>query len=244
MIRGFPTRIQSLSNHLNSCSCFEWSISTFECHRTIYYQKDTTFLMELPNLGEGFASSSSANPNSLSSFSPDLARIVMQWQQSTQVDAAAADPITRGTWSEAEDALLQRAVDHLGTKRWIDVAKFVPSRSSKQCRERWFNGLCPNIKHEPFEAWEDEIIVARQRELGNRWSVIARQLPGRSTNSIKNRWYSGLKPQIDAQLRYGIRLPEHEYLPGLSGESGSLTRDFAVTMRPQDHESDPANTDL
>jgi hypothetical protein len=39
------------------------------------------------------------------------------------------------------------------------------------------------------------VILDRQRELGNRWALIARHLPGRSTNAIKNRWYSGLRSQ-------------------------------------------------
>jgi hypothetical protein len=108
----------------------------------------------------------------------------------------------------------------------------VPTRTAKQCRERWFNRLCPEIKHEPFAAWEDTFIVEKQKELGNRWSVIARMLPGRSTNAVKNRWYSGLKATHDGAGRgvgelgqplYGEPLHQmpfatHEYRdPGPSG---------------------------
>jgi hypothetical protein len=89
---------------------------------------------------------------------------------------------------------LTNAVRQFGSKKWTDIAKLVPNRTSKQCRERWCNRLAPNVKHEPFEPWEDQIIVEKQRELGNRWSAIARQLEGRSANAVKNRWYSGLRP--------------------------------------------------
>jgi hypothetical protein len=53
--------------------------------------------------------------------------------------------------------------------------------------------LAPDIRHYPFDAWEDQIIIDTQREIGNRWAVIAQKIPKRSPSSIKNRWYSGLK---------------------------------------------------
>ena len=101
----------------------------------------------------------------------------------------------RGSWTQAEDEQLINAVSQLGPKKWIDIAKFVPTRTSKQCRERWHHRLDPAIKHDPFEPWEDQIIIEKQREIGNKWSVIAHELPGRSPSSIKNRWYSGLRSQ-------------------------------------------------
>ena len=85
------------------------------------------------------------------------------------------------------------AVHQLGPKKWVDIAKFVPTRTSKQCRERWFHRLDPEIRHEPFEPWEDQIIITKQREIGNKWATIAQELQGRSPSAVKNRWYSGLK---------------------------------------------------
>lgn len=102
----------------------------------------------------------------------------------------------RGSWSQQEDELLKAAVSQLGTKKWCDIARFVPTRTAKQCRERWFNRLDPELKHGPFEQWEDKIIIDKQKEIGNRWSVIAQLLPGRSCGQIKNRWYSSLKSSV------------------------------------------------
>jgi hypothetical protein len=135
-------------------------------------------------------------------MSPEFMNLILQMQRSGAVDARASPEfVARGTWNDSEDDLLKSAVARFGPKKWIEVAKLVPSRTAKQCRERWFNRLCPEIKHDPFTTWEDSFIIEKQRELGNRWSVIARLLPGRSTNAVKNRWYSGLKGARDGETR-------------------------------------------
>ncbi|KAH0795333.1 Myb-like DNA-binding domain containing protein [Histomonas meleagridis] len=103
---------------------------------------------------------------------------------------------TRGSWSQQEDELLKSAISQIGIKKWSDVARFVPTRTAKQCRERWFNRLDPSLKHGPFEQWEDQIIIEKQKEVGNRWSIIAQLLPGRSCGAIKNRWYSSLRSSL------------------------------------------------
>ncbi|KAH0794239.1 Myb-like DNA-binding domain containing protein [Histomonas meleagridis] len=108
-------------------------------------------------------------------------------------DIKSPEMAIKGTWTVQEDELLKDAVQKIGTTKWIDIAKFVPSRTPKQCRERWHNRLSPELKHGPFEPWEDQIIITKQKEIGNRWSLIAQSLPGRSPGSVKNRWYAGLR---------------------------------------------------
>lgn len=136
-------------------------------------------------------------------MTPDIMNMISILQQAQQ-GAKLVDTLNRGSWTQQEDDLLVAAVSQLGIKKWTDIANYVHTRTSKQCRERWHNRLNPEIKHEPFENWEDQLIVEKQKEFGNRWSVIAKYLPGRSTNAIKNRWYSGLKSQRDPVAHFDI----------------------------------------
>mgnify|MGYP001141705615 CR=1 FL=1 len=129
----------------------------------------------------------------LQQFPPEFLQIYLRNQGIGHPGINHNEFQARGTWTQQEDEQLTNAVLQLGTKKWTDIAKFVPTRTSKQCRERWFHRLDPSIRREPFEPWEDQIIIEKQKEIGNRWAIIAQQIPGRSPSAVKNRWYSGLK---------------------------------------------------
>ncbi|KAJ3448062.1 snRNA-activating protein complex subunit [Anaeramoeba flamelloides] len=96
----------------------------------------------------------------------------------------------KGPWNKTEDDLLRYAIKKLGDSSWLNIASLVTGRNSKQCRERWCNQINPNINHSPFSLEEEELLIAKQLELGNKWSKIAKFFKGRPDNMLKNMWHS------------------------------------------------------
>ncbi|XP_026382437.1 transcription factor MYB114-like [Papaver somniferum] len=102
--------------------------------------------------------------------------------------------VRKGAWSEEEDLLLRRCIEKYGEGKWRQVPlKAGLNRCRKSCRLRWCNYLKPNIKRGEFEADELDLIMRMHKLLGNRWSIIAGRLPGRTANDIKNLYNTRLK---------------------------------------------------
>ena len=74
--------------------------------------------------------------------------------------------------------------------KWSDIAKRLPGRIGEQIKERWINNLDPEVRKGVWTEAEMTILRDSQKELGNKWSDIAKRIPGRSENSVKNRWYN------------------------------------------------------
>jgi hypothetical protein len=104
--------------------------------------------------------------------------------------------LTKGPFTPDEDAAFARFVEAHGTMSWPKIASAVPHRSAKQCRERWFNNLDPAVVKAPWTPDEDLLIFDGYRRYGPKWSIIARGMPGRTDNAIKNRWNASISKRM------------------------------------------------
>jgi hypothetical protein len=138
--------------------------------------------------------------------------------------------LRKGKWTQIEDDTIRSCIEQ-GMTQWKKIADAVPGRIGKQCRERYYNHLDPAVKKTPWTEEEDKILDEAQAEYGNKWTIIAKLLPGRPENTVKNRWNSSHRRR-DREQR-GI---------GMNGESLTSSAADCATPNKSRSENNSPNT--
>jgi hypothetical protein len=133
----------------------------------------------------------------------------------------------RYVFTAKEDAILHSCVEQFGTTDWDRVAQEMPGRSPRQCRDRWFTYLSPDVNRSPWTTAEDGLLFDLLQSNGPKWGVLARFFCNRTQNNIKNRWNTvvkkakalGFDPSVRrAFIEAGLRIANRTGRTGIEHE--------------------------
>ncbi|KAK9064553.1 hypothetical protein SSX86_015935 [Deinandra increscens subsp. villosa] len=156
------------------------------------------------------------------------------------------DQLKRGPWTLEEDDILIHYINRHGEGRWNSLAKSAGlKRTGKSCRLRWLNYLKPDIKRGNLTPQEQLVILELHFKWGNSWSKIARHLPGRTDNEIKNYWRTRVQKQarhlkIDSSSKRFVEALQQFWMPRLLEKveqtSSSSTTSTSSTLTIETHQ--------
>lgn len=103
-----------------------------------------------------------------------------------------------------EDQIIQHFVNIIGSHKWEFIAKFVPGRSAKQCRDRYMNNLKPGLMKVEWDENEDKQLIDLYTKYGPKWSLFCKYLKNRNRTCIKSRFLFLQKHQLNKSHKKNI----------------------------------------
>ncbi|OHS98969.1 Myb-like DNA-binding domain containing protein [Tritrichomonas foetus] len=94
----------------------------------------------------------------------------------------------RKKFTPEEDEKLRMLVEKQGAQKWDNIAREMPGRTGRQCRDRYKNYLIPGYFNGQWSAEEDNLLRTKFLEFGSQWSKLTKFFNNRSANALKNRW--------------------------------------------------------
>ena len=135
----------------------------------------------------------------------------------------------RNPWKPIEDAKLLELVRIYG-ECWAMISSKMTDRTGKQIRDRYLNILRPNLKKGEWTQPEDALLVNLYYQIGHKWSLIAKYMPGRSEAQVKNRFYSHIKKRLQEK-------PSEFNIPSFSQDFSNKSFEYNDMEEEEDGES-------
>ncbi|OHT03738.1 hypothetical protein TRFO_06576 [Tritrichomonas foetus] len=141
--------------------------------------------------------------------------------------------LIRKKFTSEEDETLRRLVQEYGAKKWDQIAQMMPGRTGRQCRDRYRNYLIPGFFNGQWSQDEDQLLHEKFNQMGPQWARMMQYFPGRSANSLKNRWNY-----------FVCRIAKNDGQDNESDQNTTETNQNEVeleTSKMKDNENDQAN---
>ncbi|XP_008225024.1 PREDICTED: pre-mRNA-splicing factor cef1-like [Prunus mume] len=118
--------------------------------------------------------------------------------------------ISARPWTVGEDRDLIEAVERYGTHRWEAVARFLGTRTGRECQNRWVAWLHPQIRTDEWSQVEDAKLRQLSTLLPAQWQTIADM-------------FNGSRTATSCQLRHSFLLENPQKISNQEGSS-TLTK--------------------